>query len=56
MIVSANQMASSPEQQLLALNAALNVLSLMPADLAKFMDMNRGYRDFSATIRGIQRR
>lgn len=34
---------------------ALEELTMTPADLATFMDKNRDYRDFKATIRSIQR-
>jgi hypothetical protein len=45
----------SPEEQRQKFIATLSELSLSPADLARYMDRNRDNRDFSATIRGIQR-
>lgn len=45
----------TPEEQRQKLIAALGELTLSPADLARHLEKNRDYRDFSATIRGIQR-
>lgn len=45
----------TPEQQRQTFAAALAELTLSPADLARHLEKNRDYRDFSATIRGIQR-
>ncbi|BCG98695.1 hypothetical protein MesoLj131b_06950 [Mesorhizobium sp. 131-2-5] len=45
----------NPERERQRFTAALAELKFIPADLAAFMDKNRDYRDFSATIRSIQR-
>ncbi|RWD32149.1 MAG: hypothetical protein E5Y88_30010 [Mesorhizobium sp.] len=45
----------TPEEQRRKLIASLSELTLSPADLARHLERNRDYREFSATIRSIQR-